>query len=311
MKPCVILVNGVGVSNRRTVAKNIAARFPEAEVERYECDELTPPHLYVHMMRDALEGRKSVVIENGWHSDAILDSLGSKYKCVKQFRRMLDRIAVGVNAQVALCEADSRTYAKNWAEISPNTPYASIADMIETLDNAWYALSHGLVQTRINTSDDGYKQDIDLLIDRAQLTAGTNKGPGIGNWDPGHVVLLIGDRHGPSIQPYKVDYNIAFCDMAKAGSSYWLSDKLDEASIPETRLYWINAFDSKDEPADPSFIEHLKPAAVLCLGDIAARWCATNKIRHEPFTHPQYHKRFQFNAPYPLIERLKQIVGEL
>jgi hypothetical protein len=312
MKPCVILVDGMVIANRNEVAKAIAKRFPDEQVERYECDDNTPPHLYVHMMRDALEGRKNVVIENGWRADAVLEATGARYKSVRQFRRMLDRIALGVNAQIAYCTADSRTYAKNWALISPTTPYQSIAPMVERLEKAWDKLGgQGLYRMIIDTRDEGYSLDIDALMDRAALTSGINTGPGIGNWNPGKVVLLIGDRHGPSIQPYKVDYNLAFCDMAKAGSSYWLSDRLDEHQISEKHLYWINAFNQYDQATDPSFIERLRPAAVLSMGDIAARWCATNHIRHEPFSHPQYHKRFHFGKPYPLMERLKQITGEL
>lgn len=312
MKPCVILVDGMSIANRNSVAKAIEAQFPKDQVERYECNDETPSHLYIHMMKDALEGSKSVIIENGWRADSVLEQMGEKFKTVKQFRRMLDRVALAVNAQVAYCVADSRTYAKNWAHLKPDVPYERVAQMIERMARGWEVLdSSGLPVTKINTSDDLYTYDIEILIERAQIKAKSNKGPGIGNWEPGKVVLLVGDRHGPSIQPYRVDWNLAFCDMAKAGSSYWLSDQLDKGEISEKHLYWINAFNSSDEATNPSFIEYLKPVSVLSLGDIAARWCQINHIRYEPFKHPQFHKRFQFNEPYPMIDRLRQLVSEL
>lgn len=311
MKPCVILIDGMNVARRGEVAKAIVKRFKAEEVESYFCGSDAPAHLYVHMMRDALEGRKSVVIENGWRAEALMEVMGERTHIGKQFRRMLDRIALGVNAQIAYCTADTRTYAANWTSFRPDVEYGTMAPLIERMHQAWESLpAEGLKLTRIHTNS-GFDEDIELLMDRARLLSGGNSGPGIGAWNPGNVVLLIGDRHGPSIQPYQVEFNLAFCDMAKAGSSYWLCSQLEEFKIQERHLYWINAFDKTGAPTDPEFLHRLRPIAILSMGDSAERWCTQYGVPHEQFTHPQYHKRFHFRQPYPLAQRLVELVSKL
>lgn len=310
MKPCLILVDGLNIANRSIVAKVIYSKFPKDTAELFECTEDTPAHLYVQMMAACWKG-KSVIIENSWRSSAILEQLGEQFKVPHQFRRMLNRIALGLNAQIALCKGSSNLYAFNWYEMFPDRPFKGVEAIIDKLDKSWDGLNtSGLRVTRIMTSDHSYVDDIDLLLDRASLWGGTNRGPGIGNWSPGEVTLIVGDRHGPSIQPYKLEYNLAFCDMAKAGSSYWLSDKLSEAEIPEEKLYWINAYDKDDRPTSAEFVNRLSPITILTLGDSAAEWCKANRLRYEPFKHPQYHKRFHYNTPYSLINRLKEIMED-
>lgn len=306
MKPALILVDGMNIANRSAVAKEILGRMDPEQVEFYQCADVQLPHMYVRMMRDVLDRRKSAVIESSWRDQYVLAALGHPAKMHRAFTRMLDRLAFGCGGVSAYCYADGRTYAKNLPE---GNSYQALEPMILKMHDAWEDLSFmGFPMIYINTSDDGFKTDVDAMMERLDIISGYNVGPGIGNWNPGKVVLLVGDRHGPSIQPYRVDMNIAFCDMAKAGSSYWLSEQLEEAGIQEQHLYWINAFDQDGAPTDPTFVGLLQPVAVLTLGDSAARWCDGNQIRCEQFTHPQYHKRFQHNTPYPMIARLKELV---
>ena len=305
MKPVLILVDGMNIANRSVAAQEIVTRFPADTAEFYECGEQVLPYFYVRMMRDVLEKQKSVVIESSWRDDYVLDLMKGEVKIPSEFRRMLDRIALGCDAVVAYCYSDSRSYASRLAT------YEQMRPTIQAMEAAWnLAPTNGLQTVKINTSDEGYKIDVDALMDRVRYME-RNAGPGIGAWNPGRVVLLVGDRHGPSIQPYKVDTNLAFCDMAKAGSSYWLSQQLESASILEEKLYWINAYDKDGQPTDPNFVQALRPITVLSLGDFAAKWCDSNHIRHEGFRHPQFHKRFMFKDPYPLIDRLKELMEEL
>lgn len=306
MNPALILVDGMVIAHRSAVAKAIFSKFERATpTELYTCDIDTPLHLYVHMMKDVLEKRKTVIIDNGWRAHQILEGMGQPTSAIKEFRRMLDRIALGCDAQIALCTASEQSYISR----TPNFEEQRVA--ISQMHVAWVtADTHGLQQIRISTSDD-YSDDIENLLDRVLIHSGRNIGPGIGNWNPGRVVLLIGDRHGPSIQPYSTQFNLAFCDMAKAGSSFWLTKLLEEAGIQERHLYWINAYDKEDIPTDPGFIGRLEPVAILSMGDSAERWCKSNALKSEPFSHPQYHKRFQYKEPYPLISRLVEAVEEL
>jgi hypothetical protein len=213
---------------------------------------------------------------------------------------MLDRIALGANGIIALCLGNQQMYLTHLDK--------KFSQEVQEAHSYWQSLdTMGLQRVTISTWTD-YGDDIELLMDKVLIHSGKNIGPGIGNWEPGTVVLLIGDRHGPSIQPYATNFNLAFCDMAKAGSSFWLSNQLEANKIPEHQLYWINAYDKDGVPTDPSFVRRLQPLAVLSMGDSAARWCQSNALAHESFTHPQYHKRFHFNEPYPLIEKLKELL---
>jgi hypothetical protein len=302
-----ILVDGMNISNRSYAAKQIGARFDKNEVEVFDCSASTPPHLYVQMMMVAFKGEKHVIIENSWFGDRALGAMGQDMSISDEKKRMLDRIALGCNAQVAYCCADTNTYAINTNKLFPNS-FQQYGSTIESMDNVWNNLDFkGLKVSRIDMRDGGYILDIDLLMDRTELFSGTNPGVGIGNWNPGQVILIIGDRHGPTTQPYKTDVNLAFCDMAKVGSSYWLASQLEIANIQENQLYWINAFDQFEMPTNHKFMDVLKPKAVLALGDSAIKWCDKNNIKFEGFQHPQYHKRFHYNEAYPLIQRLKEL----
>jgi hypothetical protein len=307
MRPTLILVDGMNIANRSIVAQDIVQRFPKDQVEFYSCGELIYPYVYVRMMRDVLDKRKSVVIESSWRDEYVVERMGDKPSMPRQMTRMLDRIALGCDAVVAFCVADSRTYAENVNQFSS---YDKMRDLIDRMESAWREINHESPYPIkvVLTQDDNYKIDIDILMDQLMFRSDLNEGPGIGRWAPGEVVLMVGDRHGPSIQPYKVDMNLAFCDMAKAGSSFWLSDQLDKGGIDEKSLYWINAFDSDGNPTEPRFIALLRPKAIVTLGDSAARWAETCQLQFNRFAHPQFHKRFQHNEPYPLIEKLKELV---
>lgn len=294
----------MNIANRSMVARQIAIRFGDCVL--YECNDSTPAFDYVNMMSDVLDERQSVIIENGWRAEYVLGAMGQPTKIPIPVKRMLDRIALGCSAKIAYCYADTRTYAENVNKISS---YDKMKDLIVQMHEQWEWLisAQNLSVTKINTSDPGFILDLDLLEDQVKIFNELNLGPGIGRWKISGVVLLVGDKHGPSLQPYQVNSNIAFCDMAKVGSSFWLSQKLDEANIPEDRLYWINSYDKSNLPTNSEFVHKLNPITILALGDVAAGWCEKNQLRYEPFSHPQYHKRFKFSDPYPLIERLKEL----
>lgn len=131
------------------------------------------------------------------------------------------------------------------------------------------------------------------------LRSQENIGPGVGNWNPENVVLMVGERPGNEPPVTKKDY--AF--LSSKGSSAWLCKELDAANIIEPNIYWINAYNRNDEPTDASFVDILKPKAIYALGAYAGKWCSENAfLHHFTVAHPQYWKRFKSNKPYPLIE---------
>lgn len=131
-----------------------------------------------------------------------------------------------------------------------------------------------------------------------------NRGPGIGNF--GAKFLLIGERPGNKNPQFsKIDYPF----FSTKGASKWLTDELERAGINELDLYWTNVFDRYGDKLDGSFITQMPNLiSVFALGNVAKDWCAENFIPAVNVYHPQYWKRFKANEPYPLIEKLKQLI---
>jgi hypothetical protein len=130
-----------------------------------------------------------------------------------------------------------------------------------------------------------------------------NDGPGVGNWQPERVILIVGERPGNEAPCTKKDY--AF--LSSKGSSAWLCKQLEHAGFPEKHIYWINAYDRNDVRTDPSFVDILKPWSIYALGAYASKWCSESAfMNHHGFNHPQYWKRFRSSERYPLIETIEQ-----
>jgi len=121
------------------------------------------------------------------------------------------------------------------------------------------------------------------------------KGPGVGNWSPGKVTLIVGDR-----ATRKNVSKLPF--IHPDGCAPWLADQMDLVDANEDNFYWINAYSFKGVATDASFIEELKPIRVIALGAKADAWCEQNNIPHISVPHPQYWRRFHSKERYPLLD---------
>lgn len=137
-------------------------------------------------------------------------------------------------------------------------------------------------------------------VTRARVEAArppVNNGPGIGMFAPG-VTLMVGEmcNVGRFNEPF----------IADTGCSPWLAQQLENAGIPETKLYWINALTPKGDVTNPEFISLLNPKHVIALGSTAIDWCrfaAGDDFIKVP--HPQFWKRFKHDQRYPLLDVLR------
>lgn len=127
---------------------------------------------------------------------------------------------------------------------------------------------------------------------------------GIGFFIMGNI-LIIGEQSGDK------QTDRPFC--AATHCSEWLNNKLNLHSIPEDKLYWINALRTDDTQADiAGLITELQPSYIICLGNIAERVCRDQRINNFiKFYHPQYWKRFRSREEYPFVIELAKMVGEL
>jgi hypothetical protein len=118
------------------------------------------------------------------------------------------------------------------------------------------------------------------------------------------VILLVGER---TSHPEENKYHAPFCSTK--GCSGWLNKKLDEAEIPEDKLFWVNALDNDGSEVDlRKLYDALEPRAVIALGNVAQKQLKKFEIKHELVPHPQYWKRFKHHEPYPLITLLTGVI---
>lgn len=139
----------------------------------------------------------------------------------------------------------------------------------------------------------------------ARFLAFPNLGPGAGMFRPG-VSLLVGSSPN-SAKHGSLKHRLSFFSMHDGGCSGWLTQHLEDAGVPESGLYWINAYDHHSIPTAVDWLKDLRPARVALLGTDACKWWkyyASPQLVHETlvqgFDHPMFHKRFDAGNPYGL-----------
>lgn len=154
----------------------------------------------------------------------------------------------------------------------------------------------------------GWRQGLAGALSLSQLRPAYD-GPGVGAWrTDGRSILLVGDRPNGE-QHAAIKQRIPFFSLHGGGCSLWLAQQLEDAGIPEERLYWINAHSWDGKPTSPDFIEQLNPRHVIALGRNAQSWCAFDAgVNNVLVDHPQHWKRFHHGQPYPFIEALRSVL---
>ena len=143
------------------------------------------------------------------------------------------------------------------------------------------------------------------VLKRFRLGLKTNAPIGAGSYTNG-VVMLVGEQVS---HPDENKYHAPFCSTK--GCSGWLNTLLEEAAIPEEKLFWINAIDNDGTEVNLRQIyDTIEPCTVFALGNVARdqlRKQGITSFGHVP--HPQYWKRFKSKQPYPLIVALTGILS--
>jgi len=232
----------------------------------------------------------SEIVYSGIHRNE-KQRLGSKV-------RMLDRLILSKKYIVVKCLPDYEICYKAWSsgreemvkdEVKFKKIYQSYSNLEINTPHVVYDWTKDSIKT--------------LEVKISNLNLYDNKGPGIGNFKPGNI-LLVGDKTNDK------DFGgIDIPFVSWSGCSPWLSDQLDKSSISESELYFVNCITTSNELTSANFIDILKPRLVIALGEHAAKWCELNKVQHERISHPQYWKRFNSKKIYPLIDILKKAIA--
>jgi hypothetical protein len=102
-----------------------------------------------------------------------------------------------------------------------------------------------------------------------------------------------------------------FISQLKEGCSQWLSERLEDAVVPEAQLYWVNANRSDGAPVAglQELVERLAPRLIVALGGNAAQGLDDADLAHVQVHHPQHWKRFHFHHAYVLGKVLRRGLG--
>lgn len=210
--------------------------------------------------------------------------------------RQLDRILLGIGGIVVFCQTDPARMLATWEMRKAK------GDELVTDTGRYEALftryAEVIANSPITVPYDYMVNDVEF-VDSIPLPW-PNEGPGIGAWRPGYSTLLVGERVNASM--YGQDWPFT----GRGGSSQWLTEKLTEAEVPESDLYWVNAENIMLQPTDPSFIEKLQPRRIVALGGSAKKWLWQHGYDDvAEIEHPQYWRRFRHDDYYPIAEAIR------
>lgn len=200
-------------------------------------------------------------------------------------KRMLIRTALTANTLVIRCQNKYQTTKlSSWHDMMKCAPLAAVQYCPQN------------------------ESTITLMARVKNATPPANIGPGGGAWRPGEVVLIVGDR--PNTQKTgALKHRLPFISFYNTGCSMWLAKQLDEAEVPEEKLYWINSYDCNGVRTSDEFIKELKPKAVIALGEKAGAWCKDAKVKYETIRHPATQMLHHAKEDYRLKSVLRDAVS--
>lgn len=294
-----ILLEGPDCCGKSTLLKSLETRLLKSQAYHHgPYSGEGPASLMRHYLAPMRNGYVSLLYDRGWLSEPIYgrvkrngsDRLGAVG------RRFLERVALGCRGVIVIPEA---TYDQCLATYLARKEMEYLDDetQFKAVFNAYDHLTSDLPILRVPR-----EWSLSEVMARIEaLRAPANHGPGIGRWHQS-VTVLVGES---AANPADADLPFVAPDLARDNCSYWLAERLEEAGIKESELYWVNAFDGRGRPTDPTFLERLNPTRVIALGQVADTWCGTMAhVAHDTVPHPQYWKRFHHGKSYPLIQRL-------
>lgn len=259
---------------------------------------------YVEAMLPALLGHQHVVWDRSWLSETPYgnafrngqDRLGD----VK--RAMLERLAMRCETVVVRCDP-------GWETILHGYEHRGDREEMLTDSKQLYEVyqAYSKMYTALPTIDYAYNNNIapphtvtfDQVLEEFRTQPHALDVASAGNLNA--RVILVGESFA---EPKNEDawYQWPFASFSKQGCSAWLTGQLVNAGITEDKLFWINA------DQDLTTIIPAGHARVFALGAKADEALDKLAINHYAVKHPQHHKRFMANEPYPLITMLKEFI---
>lgn len=254
--------------------------------------------------------KRHVVLDRSWISEPIYGAAvrGGENRVSAPLRRMLERLTLSFQGVVvyalpsmATCLGNIKGRDKDAYLLKDNgEPYKMVYHLYDQATITPGSLPHVVYDyENLNVSD------LAELID--ELRPAANQGPGIGSWQPGKSILVVGERANQNNAYDDQPFPFVSIKRGNVGCSTWLTDQFEQAGIPENRLYWVNALDTTGRYTSTKFIDLLEPPEIIALGRAAKTWCERlAQVPCHAYPHPQYWKRFKTRLEYPMLTDLKE-----
>lgn len=260
-------------------------------------------HYYKPMYSAWCAGRE-LVFDRAWCAEPIYGAAYRKgvTRITVAQRRQLERLALSMNAVVVLVLPKFETCRRAFLS-RLEKEYLDTEQQLRRVYDGYKDFTSALPTAVYN-----WESESPVLLWRRveELRREVNNGPGAGAWVPDKSILLIGDRHNG--EDYK-RVPFAHPRADRTGCGTWLADKLEAWGVPESQLYWVNAWTPEGKQLDDRFIASLRPRGVVALGESAHKWCSARHIKHAAVEHPQYWKRFHHLQEYtPLRDALLNMI---
>jgi hypothetical protein len=257
--------------------------------------------LYLEAMLPALQGFTDVVLDRSWLSEPIYaDAFRHGHRRLAPADlRMLERVAARCRTVVVRCLPPLGTCLTSYR----GRRVSEYLQREEQLAAVWRAYAAGM-KTTLPVVDYDYTAPHGLHWIDAVVT--TTAHP-LKVASAGYLtapVLLVGEAFS-DVGEYDCLQQYPFVSFGSSGCATWLADQLAVVGLMENQLLWVNADGGLAELAAVA-----RPRLVVALGERAAKavddrgFSAGTHVA--TVQHPQYHKRFRFNKPYPLLDVIKE-----
>lgn len=247
--------------------------------------------LYVEAMMPAVLGHRDVVMDRSWLSE---QPYGNAFRhgedrLTDVGRRMLERLALRCGAVVVICRPSLATVKRNFQARARR----EMLDNDQQLEQVYQAYENPY--TALSTLMFDYEKEKPLAL-MQRLDAWRSVPHPLNVASAGDLeaqVVLVGEAF-TEVCEHDPLYQWPFASFGRSGCSWWLTEQLCTANVPEHELLWVNADQDLSWLADRE--------RVIALGKEAAAALRRVGIKHVAVSHPQYWKRFEYFTRYPLLD---------
>lgn len=253
--------------------------------------------------QDVAECNRNYVLDRFIYGELIYPKVVKRPSTLDLIKvRMLERVLLAQQAIVVFCMTRQDLALELWRERQDTEFLQKEQQFLEAYTLWNELLGCGNIQLPYIMYDLERTSYESIKTAARMQRAPENKGPGIGMYRTSSIVL-VGEQVNPNVDTNDWPF------VAEDGSSYWLTQQLEELGVPENKLYWVNAIGREGFETPPFFLENLRPYKVITLGKTAELWAKRNKIEQwtkavRSISHPAYHKRFKANETYQLEEAI-------